>query len=171
MSDSEATDRGDKPSKSSSGGGNFLAHKVGPLPVYGWVVVIVVGYLVYRHYQNNGGSLFGSSSNTGSSTTPSAAPTTPDTTTTATQTATSNLSWEIKMRQALISIGYSPQLVNQSLEAYLSGGRLNATEEGVIHAGVNLVGNAPVSGNFGHYVPPPKKPVTHVPPPTHPGHV
>jgi hypothetical protein len=42
--------------------GNFLTRQAGPLPVWGWVAVGVVGYLGYRWYTT--GSFFGSSSST-----------------------------------------------------------------------------------------------------------
>lgn len=48
------------PPPKSGGGGSFLTQKAGPLPVWGWLVVAVVGIYLYRR-------ISGSSSSSGSS--------------------------------------------------------------------------------------------------------
>jgi len=53
----------------AAGGGNILTKKLGPLPGWGWLAVIVVGYLIYRHYNS------GSSSTTDTTAAPTTTPT------------------------------------------------------------------------------------------------
>lgn len=65
-----ATDTGKKapPKKDSSSGGHGLTKKVGPLPLWGWLVAGLVAYEVYK------GNLLGSLTGSSSTTTPTAVP-------------------------------------------------------------------------------------------------
>ena len=55
----------DAPPKSGSSSGFDLSRKIGPLPVWGWIAVAVVGIYLYRRYTAGSGT---SSSTTSSST-------------------------------------------------------------------------------------------------------
>lgn len=156
-------------------GGNFLTAKMGPLPVYGWLVVAVAGYLLYRYYKNQ------SSSNPSgvmpdSGATPSGAPTTPDVSVPGLVPApvpgspANNSQWLADAESALKRLGYGNGLIKISLDRYLAGEQLDAKEEAVIETATNIVGHPPVAGTFGTPAPPhkqvkpkPKKPTVKVP--------
>lgn len=136
-------------------GGNILTKRIGPLPVIGWVVVIIGAYLVYRYIHNlNASNATPSgtatdnapigSTDTGSGQTPGPTP----------QPAMTNAQWYAKAYAGVIRLGYSPQLAKTALDRYFSGEQLDAREEAVIHAAINLYGAPPVSGNFGQEAPP-----------------
>jgi hypothetical protein len=53
------------PPKSGAGAGSFFTKKVGPLPMWGWIAVAIVGVILYRKMSGSGsaGSVAGSSTN------------------------------------------------------------------------------------------------------------
>jgi hypothetical protein len=53
------------PKKGSADGGNFLTKKAGPLPVWGYIVVAVAAYLIYKKLSGSGTSSAGTAATTG----------------------------------------------------------------------------------------------------------
>jgi hypothetical protein len=43
-------------SEGEGGGGNFLTKRLGPLPTYMWIIVVIAVYYLYRHYISSGTS-------------------------------------------------------------------------------------------------------------------
>lgn len=165
------------PNASPSGGaaekgGNILTKRIGPLPVIGWVIVAVGVYLVYRYIQNRNAASTAATDTSAPLATNNALPgtdqtTNPTDTTTTPGSATGDEDWVTKARADLIRLGYSPETVDMVLRRYMSGEQLDAQEQAIIDAAINLNGSPPGGGgNLGTLAPPkpkPKKPPVHKP--------
>lgn len=148
----EYDESGTETADGDGGGGNFLTNRIGPLPMWGWLVVAGGSFFLFHYLKNrNSGSsvatlptgsiLNGSgvqpTSDTGSSSptviTPSGLP----------QTAADQ--WIQYATQILTQeLGYSSPAVNTALQDYASGGgSVNSTDYGIIEAAIKIIGNPP----------------------------
>src|ERR1035438_6857411 len=148
--------------------GNVLTKKVGPLPVWGWAAVVIGAYLVYRYIKDKNAASASSSTgtSTGADTTASqangifgsegfgvnSAGQIVDTATGtvvgstgngAGTTSTSGQDWASSAYQALQGLGYGNAQIDQTLQDYISGQKLSASEYATVEAAINLIGNAP----------------------------
>lgn len=159
------------PSSSSSaqkkGGGNFLTHKLGPLPMWGWFVVVIGAVLLYKILKgrsssaasttasgtvqgaNNALGMFGSegfSTNSAGEVIDNATGDILGTFGGATGSGTgttTNQGWVNAAQQALFNLGYDNTLVDTALQDYESGQALPQNEYNVIESAIHLVGNPP----------------------------
>lgn len=153
-------------SSSSQAKGHGLTARLGPLPMWGWIVVIVGAVIVYKIIKdrnssastsgtvgaaNNAASLFGTegfSTNSAGQLVDNATgdilgsigggtSSSPGTgTTTAAQ-------WFSNAQQTLFNLGYDSGAVDQALQDYASGNQLTPGEYGIVEAAVRLTGAAP----------------------------
>lgn len=153
--------------KSDSGGGNFFTHKLGPLPMWGWIAVVIGTVIVYKIIKDresgssstasgtvgasdNAASLFGTegfSTNSAGQVVDNATgdilggggvgASTSGTGTTTAQT------WFSSAQQALFNLGYDNGTVDQALQDYAAGNPLPQNEYSIIEAAIRLTGNPP----------------------------
>lgn len=133
--------------ESDGGNGNFLMKRVGPLPVVGWVIVIIGAFILYRYIsdRNSSSSTMPDSTDTEPSDAGggdgSTGTTTPTTTTTG--TGLTEGQWMSDAEARLKQLGYSQSLIQTAFQRYESGETLDAKEEAVIEAAINLIGQPP----------------------------
>jgi hypothetical protein len=144
-----------------------ISKKVGPLPVWGWAVVvfggIIVFYVIKKRQANaaaqnatasgtiagaNGAlSGFGSegfSTNSAGQVIDNATGTVLGYTQgTGTSTTTTGAGWIAAAQQALFNLGYNNAQVDQALQQYSSGQALGTTNYGIIESAIALVGQPP----------------------------
>lgn len=152
-----------------------FAHKIGPLPAWGWAAAAVGGYLIFKRSQ---GSTAGQTAS--AVPTPSAADAAlanslvPDTSggnasTQATaqptpSTPTTNTAWLNAAVNALIAQHLDPVTAENALNKYLAGQPLTATEHTMVSTAIAAIGpppeGAPVSGTVptATTTPPPSTP-------------
>lgn len=165
---SNASSSTSKPASSSSGSG--LGHRIGPLPVWAWVAVVVGAVLLYKVLKGNSASssttasgtvgatngassLFGSegfSSNSAGEVIDNATGdilgTFGGSTGSGSTSSTGTFEgWTTSAQQALFNLGYDNTAVDQALQDYASGQQLPQNEYGIIEAAINLIGNPPSS--------------------------
>lgn len=151
-----------EPSGGNSGGG--LSHKLGPLPLWGWMVVAVGGYLLY-HYMKNRNKTSTPISSTGSVTGATGArglspititPTGDILTATSgqkigttsvgsTSSTTTGLDWLTNAQSFLQGLGYSSTQVDTALQNYLAGKKLAATTYNIVNIAIKGIGHPPVT--------------------------
>lgn len=146
-------------------GGSVLTHRVLFLPVWGWVVVIIGGILLYKYLkdrsaassstasgtvtgQNNANSIFGtegfSVNGQGQIVDNATGAIVGTSGTGGSGGSTSTVGgWLSSMQEALQQLGYDPNLVDQALQDYSAGLPLPQNEYNVIESGIRLVGNPP----------------------------
>lgn len=153
----------------SAQGGNFLTHRIGPLPVYGWIVAAIGAYLLY-HWLKNRNASSTQATTPDSGITPSLASSPDGGSPPTTQPGMTNTvpveAWLSRATHNLATLGYDPKLVETSLRRYLSGEQLDEQEWHVVEAAINTSGQPQTSGTLGQLVPPrhtPKSPRAHVP--------
>lgn len=157
-----------KPASAHSGSG--LTHRFGPLPVWAWVGVVVVGVIVWKIVRdrqassastttasgtvgaaNNANSLFGSegfSTNSAGEVIDNA---TGDilgtfggaTGSTGSAGGTGFGAWATNAQQALFNLGFDNGAVDQALQNYSAGQALPQGEYNIIESAIRLVGNPP----------------------------
>lgn len=154
----------------------WYSENIGPLPAGAWIAV-VGGGLALAYYEKkksaanaaanaaaaNSGSLLGSDVTglplgTPASTLPSGT-----TTTGTTPTFTDDTSWSNYVIQQLVSRGYDPILVSQTVGDYLAGNQLSAAETAMFATILTLIGPPPFPVAL---KPGPPIPPTQTPPPT-----
>lgn len=149
-------------------GGSGLGHKLGPLPVWGWVVVAVGAYLLYHYLKNrnasntataadgtvngtdNASSLLGTEGATVNgagqivdTATGSILGSASGGTSTSAADTTTPEGWLSAAQQALYSLGYDSGTADQALMDYVSGTPLNPTEYGIVESAFKTIGAAP----------------------------
>lgn len=136
-----------------------LTRKIGPLPGYAWVVIVVAIYYLYRKFYGGGGTAtntpVGTSDATPGSTGYSTSPvdygggagyasggmlTSPGSGVSAAQ---DNASWGKQAAGALIASGANPGLVNNAINDYLNGNPLSAQEQQIINQALSQFGEPP----------------------------
>lgn len=129
-------------------GGNPLTKKIGPLPAFAYVLIIVAGAYLYRAYRNRAGGTV-AALNTSASAVPDPNASTGTTVTNAggspaTATGETNAQWSLRVANGLATSAFPPSLVSQALTDYLNGkSPLPATEAAVISAAVLEFGYPP----------------------------
>lgn len=156
------------PDDQQQGGGNFLTHQVGPLPVWGWLVAAVGTIILYKIIkgrsssasgtgtvagQNNANSLFGTegfSTNSAGQVVDNATgdilgagPSGTNSTGNSGTGTTSAAQWFANAQQTLFGLGYDSSAVDQALQDYAAGNQLPQNEYGIIEAAIRLTGNPP----------------------------
>lgn len=133
-----------------------LAEKIGPLPVYAYVGIGVLGVLIYHRYHSASGAsnavsdtadtsgdsslaYGGTTSGTGTVNIPGqySAPV-PDSVSYA-----SNQEWAIGAADYLTGLGNSPQDVNAAINSYVSGQPLITSARNLVSQAIEHLGNAP----------------------------
>lgn len=158
---------------------NPLAEKIGPLPLFAYVGIGVVGILVYHKYHASAGS--NSTAPTGAGTTDASGVSDgaidPSTGTVGWsaqfspppaggQSITSNLEWSIAGADYLAGLGTSPQLANSAVNAYVNGEPTTPAQQSLIDQIIQYLGNAP-EGVIG-FINSPVTPTTPIPTPAVP---
>lgn len=157
---------------------NPLGEKIGPLPLYAYVGIGVVGILVYHKYHASAGANSTTPANTDPAATDGSAvsdsATNPATGTVGWnaqysppaaggQSVTSNLEWSIAGADYLAGLGTSPQLANSAVNAYINGQPTTPAQQSLIDQIIQYLGNAP-EGVIG-FINSPVTPTTPVPTP------
>jgi hypothetical protein len=129
------------PAKSGSG----LGKKLGPLPIWGWAIVIIVGYFLYKFLKDR--SAASSATGLAAAGTGAAVNEAGDSgggnnvsTPTSDETVTD---WIDAAQTALGNLGYDSGSVNQAFQDYLAGNPLSSSEVAIIDSATKLVGGAP----------------------------
>lgn len=132
--------------------GNFLTNRIGPLPMWGWLVVAVGSFVLYRYLKNrNSNSTAGVTLPTGTLLDGSGATITPSSDTSGTGITTpSGLpetaadQW-IQYATSVLTqdLGYSQTQATEALQKYASGTPLSSTDYNTIEAAIKIVGNPP----------------------------
>ena len=129
---------------------NVLTKKLGPLPVWGWAVAIVAGYLVYRWWKDRQGAgaapvTVTSGTSTGIAVTrASQAPFITSSTSNPTTSLGTGQTWVAKAQAALQGIGYTSNTVDKALQAYVSGSGLDQSQHNIVTAANKLVGSSSI---------------------------
>jgi hypothetical protein len=154
------------PDEQQGGGGNFLTNRVGPLPMWGWFVVVIGGFIVLKVIrgrqtgtgstvagQNNAASLFGTegfSTNSAGQLVDNATGdilgAVPGGSNTTGNSGTGTISaaqWFANAQQTLFGLGFDSNAVDQALQDYAAGNQLPQNEYGIIEAAIRLTGNPP----------------------------
>lgn len=127
-----------------------LKKMYGPLPLWGWLVVVLGGLgIAYWSTKKSGSS--SSADTVSDETVPSGAFTSADQVTTGsitgsatdTDTDVSNDTWGRNAENELLARGYDPTLVDTAIRKYLASQPLNASETAVITAALRAVGAPP----------------------------
>jgi hypothetical protein len=143
MTDVAPTPTAHPAAKSGSG----LGKKLGPLPIWGWAIVIIVGYFLYKFLKDrsaassatglaaagtgaavNGAGDGSGGTNNVSSTTP----------------VLDATDWISAAETALGNLGYSSDSVDQAFQDYLAGNTLTAQEAAIVESATKLVGPSPL---------------------------
>ena len=137
---------------------NVLTKKLGPLPVWGWAIAIVAGYLVYRWWKDRSAGTAPQSITSGTSTgiavtRASQAPFITSGRGNTTSSTGTGSTWVAKAQAALQGIGYTSGTVDKALQAYVSGSGMNQSQHNIVTAAQKLVGSSSIGS---------------VPAPTHP---
>lgn len=166
-----------------SAGGSGLSHRIGPLPLWGWIAVVVVGVIIWKVVRsrqaaqtqtasgtvggaNNALGLFGSegfSTNSAGEVIDNA---TGDilgtfggaTSSTGSAGTGTYAGWAGAAQQALLNLGYDNNLVDTALQDYSAGQQLPQNEYNAIEAAIKLVGNPPSGIALPELQPPPAAP-------------
>lgn len=181
MADDEVPDDPNPPDNSDSGGGNFLTNRVGPLPMWGWIVVVVGAVVVWKIIkdrqnasasgsgtvagQNNAASLFGTegfSTNSAGQLVDNAtgdilgnSPLGTGGTGGTGSGTTSASQWFATAQQTLFNLGYDSNAVDQALQDFAAGNQLPQNEYGIIEAAIKLTGNPPTGVGLPELLPQP----------------
>jgi hypothetical protein len=128
------------------GNGHGLTKKVGPLPVWGWAVVIVGAYLLY-HYLHNRSSSAASTVIPDSGANPSNALVGGDSGTSTTSTGSTGTAtaadWIFNAQQYLLALGYDQSSIDTAFQDWTSGNPLTSTDVGILDSAVNGNGAPP----------------------------
>lgn len=131
-------------------GGMNLNHKVGPLPLWGWIGAVGLGlaYGWYRRAHQNADAgtvqLPGSQVDDLGTTVPgvgnAAVSTAPSTSAPA---PVDNQQWSVLAQQRLIALGYDPATVSTALSLWLSGANLTPQQQAIVSEAIRAAGPAP----------------------------
>lgn len=146
--------------------GSGVTKKLGPLPIWGWALMIVLAYLLYRYLKNrnSSASATGSLSGAGGTAVNGAGSGGSNNVSTPTGSSQSVEDWINAAQNALENLGYSQSSVDQAFQDYLAGNTLTPQEAAIISSATNLVGAAPAGlgipntgsgGSTGTTTPPP----------------
>jgi hypothetical protein len=166
--DEEPTVDDEGEQETGDSGGSGLAKRVGPLPIWGWIVVVIGGIVVWRIIKNRnaassgvtGGTqgnnalpLFGTegfSTNSAGQIVDNATGdilgSFPGGTNSTGSSGTGTLTaaqWFSNAQQTLFNLGYDSAAVDQALQDYAAGNHLPQNEYGIIEAAIRLTGNPP----------------------------
>src|SRR5271157_2566696 len=128
------------------GGGSFFTNRLGPLPVWGWLAVLVgaagLWWFLHRNSASStvpGTLLVGNNAGgpsdigVGTGTTPT--------------TSSTNADWVSQAYQYLVnSLGYTTTDVTNALQAYGAGQPLNQQEYNIVENAINGIGAPPIPG-------------------------
>lgn len=172
------------PDAPTSGGKSLdFTKKAGPFPLYVWVAA--VGVIAYLYWRSRSAASAASAAQTGTGTTDTAgSPLTdqsggvgagpggwayqpPAATTPTASTITDNNSWATSAEQYLLSLNYSPALVDSAIRDYISGNTLQPNEWAIISQALKGVGPLPTPLP-GAGPPPIVNPIVPTPPPPPP---
>jgi len=134
------------PTHSGPGVVDALTKKIGPLPGYAYVLLVVVAVYVYRKRKpatppaisdtgvvdSGAGTADGSSSGTGLSGASSGV-----------AVGETNAQYGARLTSLLIGLGHSPSDVSNAVSTWLSGGKLTPAQEALINQGVTQTGPPP----------------------------
>jgi hypothetical protein len=147
--------------------GNVFTHKLGPLPVWGWVAVLVGVVIVYKIIKdrnaaasstasgtvggaNNANSLFGTEGFSVNSAGQVVDNATGDILGGSEGLAggsagsvSTGAAWFTTAQQTLFNLGYDSTAVDQALQDYAAGNPLPQNEYGIVEAAIRLTGNPP----------------------------
>lgn len=152
--------------------GKGLSHKVGPLPIYGWLVIIVGSYFLFKYLKGKSASSTGAATSSGDGTvsasdnaaTPSnlgaegfsvnSAGQVTDVgsgdvlgyVSGSTNSTGTVQSWLAAAQSALTGLGYNTNNVNSALAGYSQGNALTPAEYGIVEAATKIIGAAPGLG-------------------------
>lgn len=169
MADDEEPSVDDNGEQETDSGGSGLQKRMGPLPLWGWIVVVVGGLIVYKIIKsrsssssstvtggtqgNNALPLFGTE---GFGTNPAGQivdnatgdilgsfPGGTNTTGNSGTGTSTSAQWFSNAQQALFNLGYDNAAVDQALQDYAAGNQLPQNEYGIIEAAIRLTGNPP----------------------------
>jgi hypothetical protein len=127
----------------SNGGSNFLTHKMGPLPVWGWVLVAGASFLLFRWWRNRSAATSGTTPDSGI--TPSNAPPgSGDGTATPPPPALTEEQWLSHAKQNLLALGYTNKAIEDAFRVWLEGGELSQAQAHLIETAINVTGHPPV---------------------------
>lgn len=133
---------------------SVLTKKIGPLPAYAYVLIIVAGAYAWRAYRartagastagldSSAASAAGSAApvdGTGSSSTGS----TPSDGAAGTVVGRTNAQWALTVSNALLAEGRNPVTVSSAITKYLAGGLLTAQEQALVNEAVQKYGYPP----------------------------
>jgi hypothetical protein len=163
-------------------GGNFLTNKMGPLPMWGWIAVVIGTVVLYKIIKgrsssgtggtvaagNNAASLFGSSgfsTNSAGQLVDNAtgdilgqSPLGTGGTSGGTATGSAAAAWFTSAQQTLFGLGYDSNAVDQALQDYAAGNSLPSNEYGIVEAAIKLVGQPPTGVGLPSEMQPPAPP-------------
>lgn len=139
-------------------GGSFITAKVGPFPVWVYMVVIVVGVYIYTQKKktvatapataaNGAAGGYGSAANgqPGAAGTGVSGPQTELEYALAANAgqATTNPQWEANAESVLVGQGYPYVQIQSALNNYLAGGVLSSIQQEIVNAAILAVGQPP----------------------------
>lgn len=131
-----------------------FGRKVGPLPIWGWAIVLAGAVFVWFRFFGGSSSSSGASSSAASSALPNIMTTggyLPTATATGGTTApgfTDNQSWENAALQQASQFGTTPVQLQGALDSYLAGGTYSVQQGGWINKVIEALGAAP-TGTLG----------------------
>lgn len=159
------------------GGGSFgfLTRKVGPMPVWGWGLIVVGIYYWYTHYGPGAASAATTASTTAAAT---ASPPQQDLFVTQPQYGGSmyktNAQWEVAAVNYLTGQGVTPSLASSAIYTYIQGGSLTAQQQGYVNLAIEGIGappSIPKAGPAPSPAPTPQPGGTPVPAPAAPQYI
>lgn len=132
---------------------SVLTKKIGPLPAYAYVLIIVAGAYALRAYRartgNASAGLDSSAASSAGSATPvdgtgaSGAGSTPSDGPAGTVVGRTNAQWALTVSNGLIAEGQNPVAVSSAITKYLAGGLLTAQEAALVNEAVQKYGYPP----------------------------
>lgn len=132
-------------------GGFNLTNKVGPFPIWVYMVAVLVGVYVYEKKKKSTPATPASASTgagTGAGGTPGTGVAGPqsqlaDYLAANASAATTNPQWEANAESVLVGEGYSYIQVQSALNQYLAGGVLSSVQQELVNAAIEAVGAPP----------------------------
>lgn len=147
----------DAPAEATHKVGGALTKKIGPLPGFAWLLIVVGGAYGYYYWKGGhsvgasapapaslstdagAGSYTGATTDTTGNTFSGAVSTTPA----GAAASTTNAQWARNVADGLITSGANPTDVENALSAYLNGQTLSATQNAIVNTALRQYGQPP----------------------------